>query len=326
MPLSKRPSIEIPPDAHPNKLLAVSSFHAGLVHDLNNRLTILLGNLELVSMLLPEEQDVVREMRQAAGDAARLVGMFHTFTRRDRLPAHPVNLNDTLRLMHDLLQRLLGEESRFSLLLPDHALYIEADEGAVEQVLVSCMGLTEPNPVLRLELSKGNSGVEVFCAGRMTSEPPPETLALLHTHRGRFDRDECGWSLGFPECHPERPPPAPPPPPGEGKRVLLAESDPGLREHLARGLRNAGFNVSTAGDVFQVRDLLTTEPLYELAALDTSLPGGGGAELAKLSSLPPHRVWLPPWERTEPGLEGQMLPKPFPPAELNRILCSLILP
>lgn len=304
---------------------AMSRFHAGLAHDLNNRLTTILGNLLLFETLYPDEQEALSDMRYAAEQACALVRLVQTFSKRDVLPLHPVNVREVLKSLQDLLQRLLGPPRRLTVLLPEDPVYTEGDEGALESLLAWLVGASEARESVCLELRSGDDGVELHCdaalAGGAADSSVQEAVAAVC---GTLVMSECGWCLRLPACELETGVPPEAPLPAAGLRVLLAEGDPALRGFLAKRLREAGFAVSAAADVLQVRAMLESEAAFGVAALDPALPGGGGEALQALSRLPEpaQRVWMTPCARTELRLAGTLLPKPFGFEALHRALLA----
>ena len=95
------------------KMEAIGQLTGGLAHDFNNLLLVILGNLSLLSEILPpEDEDLVttcREARDAALRGAALIRSLLAFARRQPLRPEHVDIN---ALIHDqmvLLRRTLGE-------------------------------------------------------------------------------------------------------------------------------------------------------------------------------------------------------------------------
>ena len=61
-------------------------------------------------------------------------------------------------------------------------------------------------------------------------------------------------------------------------RVLVAEDDRGLRDIIVLGLRQAGYQVDTAGRGHDAIDLLRWHE-YDVAVIDWRMPGGDGVEV-----------------------------------------------
>lgn len=95
------------------RLEAVGQLTAGVAHDFNNLLTVILASSSFLSRDLEKGQfDKFRSRLQSIQEAgergAKLTGQLLSFSRRQRLEPLPVNLNDTLLGMFELLQRSLG--------------------------------------------------------------------------------------------------------------------------------------------------------------------------------------------------------------------------
>lgn len=96
------------------RLEAVGQLTSGVAHDFNNLLTVVLGNL----MLIEEELAIatingklaqrLSAIRTAAERGAKLTDHLLSFSRRQRLQPRPLDLNDTLIGMRDLLQSTIG--------------------------------------------------------------------------------------------------------------------------------------------------------------------------------------------------------------------------
>ncbi len=102
------------------KMEAIAQLAAGLAHDFNNTLQVVLGNLKRAETRLPNEPEALRPLeraRQAARHAATLTQQLLTFARRTRLEARPVILNTVLSEIGDVLSRTLGDglELRYDL-------------------------------------------------------------------------------------------------------------------------------------------------------------------------------------------------------------------
>ncbi|CAN5244055.1 hypothetical protein BH09PSE6_BH09PSE6_02610 [soil metagenome] len=104
------------------RLEAVGQLTSGVAHDFNNLLTVVLSNLTLVDRTLgrmPSEPDTVARlrarvaaMRDAAERGAKLTGQLLAFSRRQRLEPHPIDLNETVLGMRELLQSTMGGSIR----------------------------------------------------------------------------------------------------------------------------------------------------------------------------------------------------------------------
>lgn len=95
------------------KMEAIGQLTGGVAHDFNNLLTVILGNLDKLSDLLPPEQTRSRrsvdQALQAAQRAANLTQQLLAFARRQPLKPEPVELNRLLEQWTEMLRRTLPE-------------------------------------------------------------------------------------------------------------------------------------------------------------------------------------------------------------------------
>ncbi|HZZ68793.1 MAG TPA: ATP-binding protein, partial [Phenylobacterium sp.] len=96
------------------RLEAVGQLTSGVAHDFNNILMVLLGNIRQMQKQETNaaNQRRLRMMAQAAERGAHLTAQMLAFSRRQRLEPRSVDLNETVRRMHDLLQSTMGGSVR----------------------------------------------------------------------------------------------------------------------------------------------------------------------------------------------------------------------
>jgi signal transduction histidine kinase len=96
------------------RLEAVGQLTSGVAHDFNNLLTVVLGNIGFLEKgfasggIGGKLAQRLGHMRIAAERGARLTDQLLSFSRRQRLEPRPLNLNDTVAGMGDLLQSTIG--------------------------------------------------------------------------------------------------------------------------------------------------------------------------------------------------------------------------
>ena len=92
------------------RLEAVGQLTSGVAHDFNNLLTVILGNVE--QMQKQAEDPVLKRrlamMSEASQRGARLTAQMLAFSRQQTLEPRPVDLNNTVQGMRDLLQSTIG--------------------------------------------------------------------------------------------------------------------------------------------------------------------------------------------------------------------------
>ena len=92
------------------RLEAVGQLTSGVAHDFNNLLTVILGNVEQMRKKAddPALQRRLEMMGEASRRGARLTAQMLAFSRQQKLEPRPVDLNDTVKSMRDLLHSTIG--------------------------------------------------------------------------------------------------------------------------------------------------------------------------------------------------------------------------
>jgi PAS domain S-box-containing protein len=121
------------------RMEALGQLTGGIAHDFNNLLTIITGNHELLEFEL--ETDMQRDLLSRANDAAmmgaRLTARLLTFARRRPLDAVPVDLNEHLLGMMDLLRRTIGETISLSASLAPDLWVVRSDLSEIESAVLN---------------------------------------------------------------------------------------------------------------------------------------------------------------------------------------------
>jgi signal transduction histidine kinase/ligand-binding sensor domain-containing protein len=125
---------------HAQKMEAIGRLAGGIAHDFNNLLLIILGSCELMRMNLPandarhEDLDAIN---QAAERGAALTRQLLAFSRQQVLAPQTCDLNQVIRDLAPLLQRLIGRGVRLELLLQPEPGTVVIDANQFEQVLLN---------------------------------------------------------------------------------------------------------------------------------------------------------------------------------------------
>jgi signal transduction histidine kinase len=121
------------------RLEAVGQLTSGVAHDFNNLLTVISGNIEFLERAIPDErsQRRLQMMRGAADRGARLTAQLLAFSRRQRLEPTPVELNQTVASMRDLLQSSIGGAVRIEMMLQPDLWSALVDATQIELVILN---------------------------------------------------------------------------------------------------------------------------------------------------------------------------------------------
>jgi len=122
------------------KMEALGRLAGGIAHDFNNVLTVILGEVEMLLDDLPSDdprRHGLEQILQSGGRAAALIRQLLAFSRRQVLQPEPVNLNEVITGMEQMLRRLIGEDITLTILLSRDLPLVLADRGQIEQVLMN---------------------------------------------------------------------------------------------------------------------------------------------------------------------------------------------
>ncbi|SDU96083.1 response regulator [Pseudomonas mucidolens] len=124
------------------KMEAVGQLTGGIAHDFNNMLTGIIGSLELLRRRLArgrfEDLDSLIDLGvTSANRAASLTHRLLAFSRRQSLDAKPVQINNLVSSMGELLQRSLNESTTLDMRLNEQLWTAEADPNQLESALLN---------------------------------------------------------------------------------------------------------------------------------------------------------------------------------------------
>jgi PAS domain S-box-containing protein len=121
------------------RMEAFGQLTGGVAHDFNNLLTVITGNLELIEMRLEDEKlrTLLKRAQDAADMGARLTARLLTFARRRQFSPAPLNLNEQVMGMVDLLRRTLGEDVDLNARLAPRLWTVRADPSEVENAVLN---------------------------------------------------------------------------------------------------------------------------------------------------------------------------------------------
>ena len=123
------------------KMEAVGQLTGGIAHDFNNLLQVVIGNLEILARNLPGDAARLRRSAENAMSGARraatLTGRLLAFSRRQPLAPQPVDANELVAGMSELLGRTLGEAVRLDTVLADKLWRAEADPNQLENAILN---------------------------------------------------------------------------------------------------------------------------------------------------------------------------------------------
>jgi PAS domain S-box-containing protein len=122
------------------KMEAFGQLAAGVAHDFNNVLTVILGNLSLLQggQLSKEEESLALDQSMASAErAASLTRQLLTFGRRQIMQPVDLDLNEVVANATSILQRLIGEHITLETRFAPGGAPVHADLGMMEHTLMN---------------------------------------------------------------------------------------------------------------------------------------------------------------------------------------------
>ena len=124
------------------KMEAVGQLTGGIAHDFNNMLTGIIGSLELLRRRVSRGKldDLDSLIELGVTSANRAAGLTHrllAFSRRQSLDSKPVEINQLVTSMGELLQRSINESIVLKMRLDEQLWTAEADPNQLESALLN---------------------------------------------------------------------------------------------------------------------------------------------------------------------------------------------
>ena len=125
-----------------HKMEAIGQLTGGIAHDFNNLLTGVIGSLELMKRRIEAGriEELGRFMDAAVASANRAASLTHrllAFARRQSLDPQPVDVNQRVASMEDLLARTLGEQVTLKTALAEDLWPALADDNQLESAILN---------------------------------------------------------------------------------------------------------------------------------------------------------------------------------------------
>jgi len=124
------------------KMDALGKLTGGIAHDFNNLLTTIITGIDLMSRHVAEGrvEGVQRFADMALGSARRAVSLTHrllAFARQQPLDPKPVDINQLMRSLGDLLRRTIGEHIELRFDLMDGTGIAKVDANQLENAIIN---------------------------------------------------------------------------------------------------------------------------------------------------------------------------------------------
>ncbi len=123
------------------KMEAVGRLSGGIAHDFNNMLTVILGNIDMASRRIgddnPRIQRLLDSARQASERAATLVQRLLAFSRQHPQEVKSVDINRLVQSMSELVRRTIGETVTIETVLAGGLWKVAVDPNQLENAILN---------------------------------------------------------------------------------------------------------------------------------------------------------------------------------------------
>jgi PAS domain S-box-containing protein len=122
------------------KMQAIGHLAGGMAHDFNNILAVIQMQADIMgtdASLSSEQLELARQIGEAAQRGAALTRPLLLFSRKQTLQLRDMDLNQSINQITRILKRTLGENIELHFKFALQPLYIHADSGMMDQVLMN---------------------------------------------------------------------------------------------------------------------------------------------------------------------------------------------
>ena len=122
------------------RMEAIGQLAGGIAHDFNNLLAVIMGTADIMVDAVPRGDPLGRKaemIRRAGSSAADLIRQLLAFSRQQMIQPVVLDVRKIIQRTQAMLERIIGEDIEFQVLMEDSVGSIKADPGQIEQVLLN---------------------------------------------------------------------------------------------------------------------------------------------------------------------------------------------
>ena len=125
-----------------HKLESIGRLTGGISHDFNNILQTTVGFSNMACDILSDDnpaKEMIRKVRRSGERAAKLINQLMVFSCKQMLDIKPININDSIRGIADMVRFTVGENITIDVELDQDLNKIMGDESQVDPVLMNLL-------------------------------------------------------------------------------------------------------------------------------------------------------------------------------------------
>lgn len=109
----------------------------GIAHDVNNLLAVIQGNTEFLGDEVGSDNQMLRSIMRASRRGAELTQRLLAFSRKQQLQPKSLDLSSSVRDLHQMLSRTLGERIDVRVSATENLWPAMADPGQIENAILN---------------------------------------------------------------------------------------------------------------------------------------------------------------------------------------------
>lgn len=122
------------------KMEAVGRLAGGVAHDFNNMLGVIIGHVDMAIEDVDQTHPILadlKEIKNASERSAELIRQLLAFARKQTVSPKVLDLNQTVKGMTKMLQRLIGENIELTLIPEENIWSVKIDPSQIDQIMAN---------------------------------------------------------------------------------------------------------------------------------------------------------------------------------------------
>lgn len=172
---------------HAQKLESLGVLSGGIAHDFNNLLTVIIGNLQLASFEIPQENEVkplLENALKAARKSAELSRQMLDYSGKGVFEITDVNLNDIVVQNAQIFRTAVPKTINLEIELSEKTPFVKADPGQIQQIIMNLItnaaeALDNKVGVIRVSTGVRHCNESLLASSVFPEKPQPQDMAYL---------------------------------------------------------------------------------------------------------------------------------------------------
>ncbi|MCP4545214.1 MAG: PAS domain S-box protein [bacterium] len=181
------------------KMESIGRLAGGVAHDFNNMLSVIQGYTEIVLEDLPEDSPItmnLTEVLKASKRSSNLTRQLLAYARKQAIEPQVLDLNDTIKAMFQMLERLIGEDIDLIWRPGENLESVFIDPGQVDQILANLLVNARDaigHNIGKVIIETGHAAIdEIHCATHPGFEPGDYVMLTVSDDGCGMDKETRG--------------------------------------------------------------------------------------------------------------------------------------